>query len=146
MIRRPPRSTRTDTLFPYTTLFRSRLRARMAASSAASLRPSECWVRPGRETGFPEVSYEFLLPRKIRQWDGRSSPNACLPEGGQFNPDDEGARASRPIVLERQESCLRGVVALPYEDTPPPAWIASRRHVACGAASSIAITNNFQGR
>src|SRR3546814_6105027 len=28
MIRRPPRSTRTDTLFPYTTLFRSHLRAR----------------------------------------------------------------------------------------------------------------------
>src|SRR3546814_9853013 len=27
MIRRPPRSTRTDTLFPYTTLFRSRLRS-----------------------------------------------------------------------------------------------------------------------
>src|SRR3546814_11982834 len=26
MIRRPPRSTRTDTLFPYTTLFRSRTR------------------------------------------------------------------------------------------------------------------------
>src|SRR3546814_4313079 len=26
MIRRPPRSTRTDTLFPYTTLFRSRIR------------------------------------------------------------------------------------------------------------------------
>src|SRR3546814_10572975 len=26
MIRRPPRSTRTDTLFPYTTLFRSHLR------------------------------------------------------------------------------------------------------------------------
>src|SRR3546814_8055431 len=28
MIRRPPRSTRTDTLFPYTTLFRSPLRER----------------------------------------------------------------------------------------------------------------------
>src|SRR3546814_2841231 len=28
MIRRPPRSTRTDTLFPYTTLFRSRFAAR----------------------------------------------------------------------------------------------------------------------
>src|SRR3546814_4713816 len=27
MIRRPPRSTRTDTLFPYTTLFRSRPRS-----------------------------------------------------------------------------------------------------------------------
>src|SRR3546814_6293532 len=30
MIRRPPRSTRTDTLFPYTTLFRSPLRGRQA--------------------------------------------------------------------------------------------------------------------
>src|SRR3546814_14006012 len=30
MIRRPPRSTRTDTLFPYTTLFRSSRRARGA--------------------------------------------------------------------------------------------------------------------
>src|SRR3546814_4432587 len=30
MIRRPPRSTRTDTLFPYTTLFRSGAAARAA--------------------------------------------------------------------------------------------------------------------
>src|SRR3546814_1869966 len=29
MIRRPPRSTRTDTLFPYTTLFRSLARSRL---------------------------------------------------------------------------------------------------------------------
>src|SRR3546814_11789129 len=35
MIRRPPRSTRTDTLFPYTTLFRSHGgRSRSAASPA----------------------------------------------------------------------------------------------------------------
>src|SRR3546814_2926954 len=33
MIRRPPRSTRTDTLFPYTTLFRSRHSARQAGGS-----------------------------------------------------------------------------------------------------------------
>src|SRR3546814_2259045 len=33
MIRRPPQATRTDTLFPYTTLFRSH-RARAAASAA----------------------------------------------------------------------------------------------------------------
>src|SRR3546814_17979562 len=32
MIRRPPRSTRTDTLFPYTTLFRSHLLAHYAAN------------------------------------------------------------------------------------------------------------------
>src|SRR3546814_4801037 len=35
MIRRPPRSTRTDTLFPYTTLFRSVLRDDQIELSAA---------------------------------------------------------------------------------------------------------------
>src|SRR3546814_11903684 len=34
MIRRPPRSTRTDTLFPYTTLFRSRNPARCRSLAA----------------------------------------------------------------------------------------------------------------
>src|SRR3546814_5573573 len=32
MLRRPPRSTRTDTLFPYTTLFRSQLRSSTTAA------------------------------------------------------------------------------------------------------------------
>src|SRR3546814_18402829 len=44
MIRRPPRSTRTDTLFPYTTLFRSScctaLRQAFARETDAGLRPS----------------------------------------------------------------------------------------------------------
>src|SRR3546814_6563638 len=38
MIRRPPRSTRTDTLFPYTTLFRSA----SASSMAQCLSPARC--------------------------------------------------------------------------------------------------------
>src|SRR3546814_4987523 len=38
MIRRPPRSTRTDTLFPYTTLFRS------VAGSVGDIGPSLGWV------------------------------------------------------------------------------------------------------
>src|SRR3546814_2009509 len=38
MIRRPPRSTRTDTLFPYTTLFRSRPRSRTRADGCADAR------------------------------------------------------------------------------------------------------------
>src|SRR3546814_5409951 len=37
MIRRPPRSTRTDTLFPYTTLFRSILRMFFSATSRSML-------------------------------------------------------------------------------------------------------------
>src|SRR3546814_9658872 len=38
MIRRPPRSTRTDTLFPYTTLFRSAPRRARARQSRRELR------------------------------------------------------------------------------------------------------------
>src|SRR3546814_15714771 len=37
MIRRPPRSTRTDTLFPYTTLFRSRRLTQARGAEAARL-------------------------------------------------------------------------------------------------------------
>src|SRR3546814_17100021 len=38
MIRRPPRSTRTDTLFPYTTLFRSQADARLWPGRRARMR------------------------------------------------------------------------------------------------------------
>src|SRR3546814_13074348 len=45
MIRRPPRSTRTDTLFPYTTLFRSRLRDQAADARRRAVEAR----RPGGE-------------------------------------------------------------------------------------------------
>src|SRR3546814_7268406 len=52
MIRRPPRSTRTDTLFPYTTLFRSRKcsTARIDFASALTTSPvAPCaWHQPER--------------------------------------------------------------------------------------------------
>src|SRR3546814_9792549 len=43
MIRRPPRSTRTDTLFPYTTLFRSSMPQQLARRAPS---PPEFRVRP----------------------------------------------------------------------------------------------------
>src|SRR3546814_18540439 len=48
MIRRPPRSTRTDTLFPYTTLFRSR-RALGGARPIRTrpVRGQDAWSRGG---------------------------------------------------------------------------------------------------
>src|SRR3546814_7874868 len=49
MIRRPPRSTRTDTLFPYTTLFRSidTLLERFAPPEPAVAMSAEQWWRDG---------------------------------------------------------------------------------------------------
>src|SRR3546814_13722676 len=55
MIRRPPRSTLTDTLFPYTTLFRSKAAIRQAAGGKGVLiSPVSAWEigllsRPGRQ-------------------------------------------------------------------------------------------------
>src|SRR3546814_1605051 len=57
MIRRPPRSTRTDTLFPYTTLFRSAVRRQAAqrhhfesignrARNKADDKPQRQYLRP----------------------------------------------------------------------------------------------------
>src|SRR3546814_2603890 len=52
MIRRPPRSTRTDTLFPYTTLFRSvRLDHRHAFVSHARGRTADCGGGSRRRVG-----------------------------------------------------------------------------------------------
>src|SRR3546814_18817661 len=53
MIRRPPRSTRTDTLFPYTTLFRSRSNSRGVGGDGlreigVERRRREAHERPGR--------------------------------------------------------------------------------------------------
>src|SRR3546814_15364826 len=50
MLRRPPRSTRTDTLFPYTTLFRSQIAVREVVI-----------VREDR-IGFGRVTHIFLDP------------------------------------------------------------------------------------
>src|SRR3546814_1856608 len=52
MIRRPPRSTRTDTLFPYTTLFRSAAGARERRQHDPHRRTADAsaqcqWRRPG---------------------------------------------------------------------------------------------------
>src|SRR3546814_18682009 len=63
MIRRPPRSTRTDTLFPYTTLFRSWRRARQrhragrfGVAGDAAWRGCGRARRPGDRQGRREMS------------------------------------------------------------------------------------------
>src|SRR3546814_10603937 len=54
MIRRPPRSTRTDTLFPYTTLFRSKRRPHFNSADTAVL--SAKGKRKVNEAGLPPAA------------------------------------------------------------------------------------------
>src|SRR3546814_8512242 len=52
MIRRPPRSTRTDTLLPYTTRFRSDLRSRVRAGTGGQARDLQPYPRARRRCRF----------------------------------------------------------------------------------------------
>src|SRR3546814_15786963 len=60
MIRRPPRSTRTDTLFPYTTLFRSSHRY---FSTKAPKREKQSQ----KATGADRAALEDALPRSLEE-------------------------------------------------------------------------------
>src|SRR3546814_7781557 len=64
MVRRPPRSTRTDTRFPYTTLFRS--------AWSRDRRYSGCWGRP--------------TPRRRRP-AGPARPRCAAPRPAAARPD-----------------------------------------------------------
>src|SRR3546814_17123548 len=57
MIRRPPRSTRTDTLFPYTTLFRSSLHSDYALRILMALSAT------GRQMSVDEIAGQYGISR-----------------------------------------------------------------------------------
>src|SRR3546814_9928158 len=98
MIRRPPRSTRTDTLFPYTTLFRS------------------LWHGDRRAAAVPGLSYGGLADRdgaadraEHRQF-GLLRPRLCLRAGAGAAA---GARGRGVDHAVRAESDLARFRALP---------------------------------
>src|SRR3546814_4629560 len=89
MIRRPPRSTRADTLFPYTTLFRS-FRRRSDRPVARHLRQSA--RRPcgaGRLDDYPAARQECLpRPRPYAETQGAGTAARLLAgEAFQQGPD-----------------------------------------------------------
>src|SRR3546814_11458207 len=73
MIRRPPRSTRTDTLFPYTTLFRSVIRA---GTTVTTVDPKDVTARDlaelmvGSELPTPETRESTVTDRVVLAADG----------------------------------------------------------------------------
>src|SRR3546814_19857227 len=65
MIRRPPRSTRTDTLFPYTTLFRSKTGAVERTRSANIDRRADAARRDRRPSAFIHLDPGHALGREV---------------------------------------------------------------------------------
>src|SRR3546814_3859151 len=101
MLRRPPRSTRTDTLFPYTTLFRSAL---------AEL--DHLPLGQGELVGasVPLLSKADLLEHLICQRPG-SGPALAQHRGGEQNLSDGHAREERS---EEHTSELQSLMRISY--------------------------------
>src|SRR3546814_18279892 len=69
MIRRPPRSTRTDTLFPYTTLFRSRAKGEGDADDRGVFGGAAGGGEPGGDSGRSRLARRRLGERGGRPLD-----------------------------------------------------------------------------
>src|SRR3546814_20407973 len=78
MIRRPPRSTRTDTLFPYTTLFRSHVGAGAFALNRRDRVPA---INLGQRP-------ERAQPGRRKVTRDAAHAHAILPVGGDRHVDD----------------------------------------------------------
>src|SRR3546814_10788978 len=101
MIRRPPRSTRTDTLFPYTTLFRSNLDA--DGNLHISIDPS-C---PGGGIYNPVANRNINNPIQ--------GVGICVPRSSTFNVP--GSTTQTGIVIARSEehtSELQSLMRISY--------------------------------
>src|SRR3546814_8084608 len=103
MIRRPPRSTRTDTLFPYTTLFRS---ARVAGAVLRGERLERTACRPA--AGVPHRDGSIVRPRH---------PSNCQPQPGQAPGPGRFAGPDHRWFLRRSEehtSELQSLMRISY--------------------------------
>src|SRR3546814_15734644 len=94
MIRRPPRSTRTDTLFPYTTLFRSD-REQYAKRQRQHLRAGSAGNGRGRHEGFAVLRIIIEDRRGERDLAMRAAGNLAHFEG-------EEARIGRRLSAQHR--------------------------------------------
>src|SRR3546814_12543034 len=98
MIRRPPRSTRTDTLFPDTTLFRA-----AGVAAARHRRPAAADVRPRRRSARDR---RCAVVRSTPETAAAHAPGlAAPPRLGRIR--DPGAAAPRPPGQRARATSLR---------------------------------------
>src|SRR3546814_5750798 len=112
MIRRQPRSTRTDTLFPNTTLFRAWKLGRKAGSSSEAIvsgvQPSDrCIERIGRGTEKRKIS--FLRTAKIWPLTSFAASDARKTARGAILSADIALKRS---TRSRSASVSAGIVAV----------------------------------
>src|SRR3546814_5918106 len=102
MIRRPPRSTRTDTLFPYTTLFRSPARAPGRQPTTHRSCSTGRGVAQWRLAGSGADGTAGRRTRRGRVATGLADPGAVDGGGGADRAGGAALRALSPSLAERR--------------------------------------------
>src|SRR3546814_10822974 len=105
MIRRPPRSTRTDTLFPYTTLFRSKTRGPTQISLGRSSVHPERSRRGGAEL---VEALSYAQPERMRAYPVPTASPPCA------HPARRHPRRNRPCRSEEHTSELQSLMRISY--------------------------------
>src|SRR3546814_3978855 len=117
MIRRPPRSTRTDTLFPYTTLFRSArpfLRGRPdLRCGRASARSQETADRPHRSRDVQKRA-ERRMTESIANEVPLEAP--AIPQPGKVDPETLTLRSRPARAIRFRRGAIIGAAALRSEE------------------------------
>src|SRR3546814_12898450 len=119
MIRRPPRSTRTDTLFPYTTLFRSFAQRKRVADAQRALQARE--TKKAREDvriGTNKMEAALRRLDELKQPAGRSGLGRIYP--GYYCPVlvKEGDRyVVRPMRYQCRLPGWTEIIARKYPGT-----------------------------
>src|SRR3546814_13530824 len=109
MIRRPPRSTRTDTLFPYTTLFRGHLPAAMQGLAVVPL-----FAGYDRRRGLGRLFQYDVTGGRYEEADHASTGSGRLHAG--------------PVL---KLGFRDGLITAKVVDLPPPSpWDAPHAHLA----------------
>src|SRR3546814_13905318 len=78
MIRRPPRSTRTDTLFPYTTLFRSSFSGRREGPAWYRILMEDSGSNPWAASATDMLEALLVWRRDVRHFLARPIPESAL--------------------------------------------------------------------
>src|SRR3546814_792664 len=134
MLRRQPRSTRTDTLFPYTTLFRSR-RSANTLCAAADGRNRHSRQRPARERRVDSRHRDEQIA--LLAWRKTHAMNRTWPKPAQ---GIEMLRRAIALVLGKAITRMVGVKSL-HLAIPRNLGENRRRHDRC--MNRIALDHRF---
>src|SRR3546814_13303216 len=136
MIRRPPRSTRTDTLFPYTTLFRSGCSANAGLAAPIPISTPACAAgapkkanAPKRGEGWPKDGHIWPPSLEGRGWGGVAASETFA----RTDPNQ-----NHPSMAAEQRSTYALPSPSPYESRHPAIVLARPGYLSgVGAAASI---------